>query len=140
MSTRANIIIKDSYCKLIFYRHSDGYPEGILPSLEKLIDWIKKGLIRNNVSQGAGWLVLLGAMEYKTLKPESFKCDERTEYGSNLDYEIKGEPTGWKVGAFEPTTEVHGDIKYLYIVDFEKLTIKTISNRNDFQNKWETCI
>ena len=33
MSTRANIILKDSYDKLYFYRHCDGYPEGVAPTL-----------------------------------------------------------------------------------------------------------
>lgn len=67
MSTRANIVIKDRHDKLFFYRHSDGYPEGTLPTLNKFIDWVKSGKIRDNVSQAAGWLIILGALEYNTL-------------------------------------------------------------------------
>ena len=36
MSTRANIIIKDSYQEQIFYRHSDGYPDGTLPDFRNI--------------------------------------------------------------------------------------------------------
>ena len=51
MSTRANIIIKDSYNKLYFYRHSDGYPEGTMPTLTKFLDMVVNKEIRNNVLQ-----------------------------------------------------------------------------------------
>ena len=102
MSTRANILIKDEYDQLWFYRHSDGYPEGTLPTLEKFLDWVKSGKIRNNVSQAAGWFIILGNAEYNA--------------GSEPD-------SGWKVGAYEPTTGQHGDIRHLYTID---LTTKTI--------------
>lgn len=110
MSTRANILIKDGYNQLWFYRQSDGYPEVTLPTLNKFLDWVKEGKIRNNVSQAAGWLILIGREEY-------FE-----------DNKIPFEPSGdeiysWKVGAYEPTTKQHGDIEYLYIIDLEKLEI-----------------
>jgi hypothetical protein len=94
MSTRANILVKDIHGdSLWFYRHSDGYPEGTLPTLQKFIKMITDGQIRNNVGQACGWLILIG----------------HEEYGSK-----KG---GWKIGAYEPTTGQHGDIEYLYTVD-----------------------
>ena len=83
MSTRANIIIKDEYDKLWFYRHHDGYPSVTLPSLNKFLSWIKEGKIRNNVNQAAGWLILLGAEEY----------GNKGSFDENSD---------WKVGAYEP--------------------------------------
>ena len=67
MSTIANVIIKDESDKLYFYRHSDGYPEGTMPSLNIFLNWIKEGKIRNNISQSAGWLIILGAIEYNTI-------------------------------------------------------------------------
>lgn len=96
MSTRANIIIKDNYDKLYFYRHSDGYPEGTLPTLNNYVAAINKGNIRQNVPQSAGWLILIG----------------HEEYGADKDT--------WKVGAYEPTMSIHGDIEYLYIIDLSK--------------------
>ena len=34
----------------------------------------------------------------------------------------------WKVGAFEPTTEIHGDIQYLYVIDLDKQEIRTYAD------------
>lgn len=105
MSTRANIIIKDSHTELWFYRHSDGYPEGVMPTLKKFIDLIKKGTLRDDAMQSAGWLIIFGHNEYKVPDEPSVKND-------------------WKVGAYEPTTGQHGDIEWLYTVDVEKMTIE----------------
>ena len=115
MSTRANIIIKDQYDTLIFYRHSDGYPEGAMPLLEKFMQWIKQDTIRNNVSQSAGWLTLLGSMEYLKENGDPFEPGKQSEYSHS----------GWKAGSIEPTTEIHGDIEYLYVLDLEKKKIET---------------
>lgn len=139
MSTRANVIIKDKCHKLYFYRHSDGYPDGALPTLKLFLDWLQTGKIRNNVGQAAGWLVLIGAMEYKTLPPEAFKSESPPEVNYNIDYEIRGFPKldsfiGWKCGAYEPTTGIHGDIEYLYEIDLEKIHIKVYIPNVD----WDT--
>ena len=106
MSTRANIIIKDDYDKLWFYRHSDGYPEGTLPTLNKFLDMVKEGKIRDNAGQAAGWLIVIGRDEY---------AENRSMYPGMSD---------WKVGAYEPTTGQHEDIEYLYTIDLVKKTIE----------------
>jgi hypothetical protein len=105
MSTRCNIIIKDRFDRLWFYRHSDGYPSSVIPSLRKFMLWLNRNQIRPNVSQAAGWLIVLGHEEY-------------LEDGlvSHLPGE-KGPLFGWKVGAYEPTTSQYGDIEYLYTID-----------------------
>ena len=110
MSTRANIKMVEGKSTLWFYRHSDGYPEGAMPLLEKFMDLIKEGKIRNNISQSSGWLIMLGA----------------EEYGQDLEKMRKGEDkySGWKVGSIEPTTGQHGDIEFLYTIDLVKETIK----------------
>jgi len=122
MSTRANIIIRDGHDELIFYRHCDGYPEGILPSLNRFLDIVQRGKIRDNTGQAAGWLVLLGAIEYQTLPQGSFP--EGHKSASNLDttrvnsvLDNLGNDIEWGCGAYEPTTEIHGDIAYLYVID-----------------------
>jgi hypothetical protein len=124
MSTRANIIIKDSYSKLFFYRHSDGYPEGTMPLLNKFVGWIKNKTIRNNIQQSAGWLIILGALEYNTIP----KCEfDAPSYPGSTGYgkiETIEDPTDWKCGAIEPTTAIHGDIDYLYIIDVDNKTIE----------------
>ncbi len=112
MSTRCNVVIKDKHDKLIFYRHSDGYPEVTGESLKVFLEWVTSGKIRDNVSQAAGWLIILGHEEYK-----------------------KDGLTGWKVGAYEPTTEIHGDIEYLYEIDLSAKTLKYLKVRIDSESK-----
>ena len=137
MSTRANIVLKETYSykdadgkvvtkseELIFYRHSDGYPDGTLPTLEIFMNWLKTGKIRNNLSQAAGWLVVLGAIEYGSIPKHK---TEKPWESSEQEYAILDsieEPRDWKCGAYEPTTCIHGDIEYLYEID---LTNKTLT-------------
>lgn len=137
MSTRANIIIRDDYESLVFYRHSDGYPEGTLPALNLFLDWIKSDKIRDNVSQSAGWLIIIGAIEYGTIpefkKKESYPGSANFHGGLSSIKKDKDNGSTWKCGAFEPTFGIHGDIEYLYVIDLEKKKIKTYSNREDFK-------
>lgn len=126
MSTRANIIIKDGSEKLFFYRHSDGYPEGTMPTLKIFLKWLNDGKIRNNVFQSAGWLVIIGALEYATLP--DIKGSESTPFTGytyrETDLETLTGPKDWKAGAYEPTTGIHTDIDFLYIIDLKKKEIK----------------
>lgn len=110
MSTRANIIIKDGDDKLIFYRHSDGYPEGVAATLNEFIQLVRDGKIRSNVSQAAGWLIALGQEEYET-SLKNIRSADPSSYSN------------WKMGAYEPTTEIHGDIQFLYEIDLEQKTL-----------------
>lgn len=107
MSTRANIVLKDESGKLIFYRHSDGYPEGTMPILEKFLNRVKSGELRNNIMQSAGHLIQMGRDEML----ECFKNEIPAYYS-------------WKVGFIEPTTSIHGDVEYIYTIDLDKNTIK----------------
>jgi len=158
MSTRAGIVIIDeSGDTLHFYRHSDGYPKGTLPTLRKFLNLVKKGFIRDNVGQAAGWLVLIGAMEYNnTFVRVCSKCGAENSMKWNgkkvthicskckangyelvekkLPLETVFNPKakekaksgmGWKVGAYEPTTNVdhHSDLEYIYTVDLKEKAI-----------------
>jgi len=118
MSTRANVIIKDGYNQLFFYRHSDGYPEGTMPTLNEFLELVKSGKIRKNVSQASGHLILIGHKEY---------------FGDTGL--LSHDAFNWKVGAYEPTTGIHGDINYLYIVDLEKEEIKIVEDNFDKYSK-----
>lgn len=134
MSTRANVIIKDGDQELIFYRHSDGYPDGARPTLDIMLQWLKDGKIRDNISQASGWLVILGAIEYNTIP--TFKTEEVERPLSNevrlvpdletIELQKSSSGMGWKAGAYEPTICIHGDIEYLYILDLQAQTIKTL--------------
>ncbi len=119
MSTRANIVLKDeSGDTLWFYRHSDGYPEGTLPTLNKFMEWLNAGKIRDNVGQAGGWLIILGNTEYRNGSENSLDW-----YGKNDEPGAEAKLSGWKVGAYEPTTGQHGDIEYLYTIDLAKKTL-----------------
>ena len=138
MSTRANIIVKDDTSEVIFYRHSDGYPKGTLPTLNLFLQWVKDGKIRNNVSQTAGWLVILGAIEYNSIP--KFKSEPYTRYEGTkmerIDYDNdlnSIEITDWKCGAYEPTDAMAGDAEYLYTVDIFKQEIKVQHSRCNYE-------
>lgn len=120
MSTRCNVLIKDGYSEIWIYRHSDGYPSGVHPTLSEFIQHIINGTIRDNPGQSAGWLILLGAKEY------------------NISVPAKG-MSGWKCGAYEPTTGEHGDIEYLYTVDLENRTVE-ISGRKKITYSFEDYV
>ena len=122
MSTRANVVIKDKYHELWFYRHSDGYPEGTLPTLEKFVRWVNEGKIRDNDSQAAGWLILIGAEEYNYTYENHEKVT--LPYEKLFSPESKGEYDGWKCGAYEPTSGRHGDIEYLYTIDLSQTPVE----------------
>ena len=138
MSTRANIIIesKKDKEKLYFYRHSDGYPEGTLPTLNIFMDWLKKGIIRDNVQQSAGWLILIGAIEYNTI-PE-FDLEKPGWRGAKVDGDINTikNPTDWKCGAYEPTNGIHGDIVYLYEINLDDKTLVCKEAEVDYSKDW----
>lgn len=115
MSTRCQVIVRGELENEVwFYRHSDGYPEGVKDSLEKFLKLVKEGKIRDNAQQASGWLVVIGHNEY----------------------EVPDEPTDdWKVGAYEPCPPgEHGDIEYLYTVDLEnlKITYKDVYTEKEY--------
>lgn len=127
MSTRANIIIKDGDEKLFFYRHDNGYPSGALPTLYTFIEWVLAGKIRDNVMQAAGWLIVLGAIEYQALP--KYKTEDILDEDDNVLRKrfVPGSiepPEYWKVGAIQPTTCIHYDIAYLYTIDLQTKKIK----------------
>lgn len=124
MSTRANIKITDGEKELWFYRHSDGYPEGALPTLNQFMDWLKSGRIRDNIGQAAGWLIILGHLEYRDNSADALKYN-----GPQFTPGDSKSMSGWKVGAYEPTEwGLHGDTEYLYTINLKtkKLLVQKI--------------
>lgn len=112
---RANIIIADEYNnkldkKIYFYRHDDGNPEEEIPCLLKFIQWVNEqteGEARwNNAIQVSGWLIIWGKKEidetYEQFQQDSDRDVRRGMY--------------WKVGTYQPTDGLHGDIVWLYLI------------------------
>lgn len=122
MSTRAGIKVTDGNSTLHFYKHSDGYPEGTLPLLNRFLDLVKSEKIRDNTGQAAGWLILLGAEEYQA---EEYTVTPTQLETGNMPREIPAYLT-WKCGSIEPTTNVedHGDLEYIYTIDINNKTIE----------------
>ena len=71
------------------------------------MDRLREGSVRNHLGQFAGWIIVLG----------------HEEYGSKQD--------NWKVGAYEPTIGIHGDIEYLYTINLEDKTLTYTSYTDD---------
>ena len=108
MGTRCNIRVTDGTGdELWFYRHYDGYPQEVIPSLTPLMERLIDGTVRTNVGQFSGWLIVLGNQQRT---PSS-------HYGNgNAEHD-------WKVGHYEPTTRMHSDIAYLYTIDLDSKTL-----------------
>lgn len=123
MSTRCIVFVKDEYSHLLFYRHSDGYPSATGESLKTFLRWLIEGRIRDNASQASGWLVLLGAAEYdKWYDAAKRQWIDKEDLSTPLPAS-SGASIGWKCGAYEPCSEVPGDIEYVYVVDLQARTI-----------------
>ena len=149
MSTRCNVVLQETWKfknekgeeettteKIFFYRHSDGYPEGVRDTLLKFVDLINKKLIRNNPCQAGGWLIILGAQEYDydwDYDKEPVYRNRESKLADYLptkyEHEYSKYGIGWKVGAYEPTTDIHGDIEYLYTIDFSEFPVKCMVDR-----------
>jgi hypothetical protein len=99
MSTRCQVIVKDSYEEVWLYHHWDGYPSSMGPLLVDFVSHIRRGDYRDNVEQSVGWLIV----------------NNRPIEGHDQ----------WKASDFEPCSpRMHGDIEWLYRVDVEALTIE----------------
>ena len=121
MSTRANIVLKDQHEKLFFYRHNDGNPEVTRDeSLSIFMDWLNRGLISSDVGQASGWLIIIGANE-DDYYWKNQKCISKNSVLNQYN------PThiGWKVGAYEPTTGIHGDVEWVYEINLVSKTLTT---------------
>ncbi len=122
MGTRASIRIKDQFgCELWFIRPYDGFPGHTMPSLQRLMGWVRAGHLRDCASEASTWLILLGIRSHV----------------SGLAAQVKGyskdvtqmEPLTHDrdVGSYQVTNMRHGDIDYLYELDLSLCTIACYS-------------
>jgi len=136
MSTRSQVVIKDSNSEQWFYRHSDGYPSGNMPQLHRFMRWRTEGRIRSNVEQASGWLVLIGADEYGY----DYNIDTGIEKRRENLFEPNGSDQigGWKCGAYEICTcgKEHGDIEWLYTIDLEANNITVRDIRSGIERRF----
>lgn len=123
MSTRAAIIIKDELNTLNFYRHSDGYPKCCGEDLKEFVKDYTSGLMRLDAMQSAGWLIVRGHFEYREAVTEG---PDIMHQPSTIGPRPRGDSKydNWKVGAYEPTSSMHGDEEYIYIIDLTKRELR----------------
>jgi len=94
MSTRCQIKVEGE--KVMLYKHCDGYPEGVLPTLEDVVAWFKE---ERGFWDGSYLLARIGQ---RFMNASDNLLD---------DYHSHGSATGYGYD-----TEIHGDIDYLYTV------------------------
>jgi hypothetical protein len=100
MSTRCNIHFTDGHSKTVqanIYRHSDGYPEAVLPDLEKFF-----GAVEDQTSD-----TRFGDPEYLAAKFVVWEATKDYEYRSGARLDFLG------VGV---VTQDAGDAAYIYTV------------------------
>ena len=105
MATRANIVVKDEFGEIYFYRHYDGQPKNVKPILEKFVNLIRQHMIRRDAEQSSGWLIIFGMEEFYD---NLLKQPKKGNIHSDLN---------WKVGTIEPAIDLHTDTDYTYIID-----------------------
>jgi hypothetical protein len=97
------------------------------------MQWIKENKIRNNTGQGAGWIIALGMKEYDT--KYDFKTHKDIKKKDLLTPDKNDQSMGWKIGAYEPSTSIHGDIEYLYTLTIDKNPEMLVESVNHTYNK-----
>lgn len=134
MSTRCNVIIKDSQDSLMFYRHTDGDPETVSPSLNFFLRQVTSGRWRDNVKQASGWLIMIGNAEASR---DGVAAAEMIDPSPSRMADFYTSPAfgGWKVGYYEPTTHLQSDIEFLYEVDLFNKTLKGWSYKDGRQDE-----
>jgi len=93
MSTRTNIVVKDG-CKdrkpVYLYRHWDGYPESMFPMFGAIWEAIDKPDWQHGRQEKAAGVII--------------------QHGNNHE----------KYPALEPTTQLHGDVGWVYVVSVDE--------------------
>lgn len=87
--------------------------------LKRFMQYIADGKLRDNLSQSAGWLILLGASEYSSYYKDGAKHPKKD---LTVPCEEDGS-MGWKCGAIEPETGMADDAEYTYVLDIPLRTI-----------------
>lgn len=107
MSTRCQIKVEGE--EVLFYKHSDGYPDGVLPTLTDIVAKFKAA---RGFFDGAYLLARIG---------QRFMNDSQANYTAvHKEWAERGMKVStqndFDVTGYGYDTEIHGDIEYLYTV------------------------
>ena len=105
MSTRAQVVIEENEGVFI-YKHSDGYPSGVLPILQKLLPKFKdgRGFDPEYLTAHVSSTFIIESIEADKKRAKEWKK-------KGLEYERWSDFLGHGLGS-----DVHGDIEYLYYI------------------------
>lgn len=99
MATRCNVIVEDnSGYRIFMYRHNDGYPESVLPALAPILSALRNDKDFFNRSPFQSRLERIADVK-KSAAYVAAKIEE--------------------IEPFEFTTDIHGDIEWLYTLNVD---------------------
>lgn len=122
-------------CETLLYKHSDGYPEGVLPILEPMLKAfeIRRGL--SDTGYLGAW-VLYALMDEHVQSMKDWAKERRDKEGAVSDDHIPED--GRNCLGFEICNRhgIHGDIEYFYAVSPSGLDVyKRVTEAHDVR-KW----
>jgi len=122
MSTRAQIKIKGN--PIHIYKHSDGYPEGVMPTLEPIVErFAQERGLEDHEYLLANIMRAFARKEERRRKANIEDYKKPANAGSKpaqnmIDIYSKPSLTGFGIGL-----DRHGDIEFLYEIDTENKQI-----------------
>jgi hypothetical protein len=112
LATRCNVIVEDNGGYRIFmYRHNDGYPESVLPALAPILSALRNNKDKDNSHDNI--FVQSRLERIADLKKSAAYVAAKIE---DIEETINGEKT---YRPFEFTTDIHGDIEWLYTLNVD---------------------
>lgn len=115
MATRCNVIVRDNGGYRIFmYRHNDGYPESVLPALAPILSALRATKEKDNSHDNI--FVQTRLESIANLKKSAAYVAAKIE-DIEETYYIMGEQETHR--PFEFTTDIHGDIEWLYTLNVD---------------------
>jgi len=111
MSTRAQIKLKDSEDNIHIYKHSDGYPQGVMPVLAPFVERFMK-----NRGYDASHLLcqIVRVFAVRGHINSCMETDDMYKPKPGDYFSFDGDYIGWGLDCCK-----HGDIDYLYEIDDE---------------------
>lgn len=96
----------------LLYRHSDGYPQGVLPEITPFLSWWI----------GTPWIGI--DIEYCAARLLQYLCNEHDRGFKRSWEELRGESEGYtgKLG-YGIANEFHGDIEYYYAIFPDRIDV-----------------
>lgn len=110
MSTRCHILFKDENSELLTYKHTDGYPEEVLPLIKEYWRWYPRTSEIEYIT--ASWFYY--CKRKREISPVMCKYDEPMD----MDEISVDHPVARGYGIC-PDKEIHGDTSHLYVVDID---------------------